>query len=83
MVTKKVANGLGICSVAIIASFWFLVLNPFRWNLGFLNDTIISEIAVLMALLGSIVAFFKASRWWSLSILTSLLTLLAVQHALR
>jgi hypothetical protein len=83
MVTKKVAGWFGICSAAIIASFWFLALNPFNWSLGFPNDTIISEIAVLVAFLGSIIACLKASRWWSIGVLVSFLTFLIAIYELR
>jgi hypothetical protein len=72
-----------MCSVAITLIFWILVLNPFGWNLGFQGDTIVSELAVVAAFLCSTIAFFKASRWWSISMITSLLTFLVVQHALR
>ena len=79
---RRLANWLGVCGTAIIAAFWCCVLNPFGLQ-GFPNDTIISEIAVLLALVGSVIAFFKGSRWWSLTVLASLLTFVAIQYALR
>jgi hypothetical protein len=82
VVTRQVANRLGIGSVIVIAIFWLLVLNPFGWQ-GFPGDTIVSELAVLAAILGSAVAFFKVSRWRSISIVASILTFVAVQYALR
>jgi len=82
MVKNKQANWFGISSVVINAVFWLLVLNPFGWG-GFPNDTVISEAAILLALIGSLVAVWKASRWWFISTVASLVAFVAIQYALR
>lgn|GEM_PF-4262652 len=83
MITKRVANRMGMCSVAIVAVFWFLALTPVGPKLDFLHDEVVVEIGIMIALLSSIVAVSKGSRWWSLSVIASLatfiMTLLAVE----
>jgi hypothetical protein len=83
MLSKKTAHWMGVGSASIIAGFWVLVLNPLGWHLGFQGDIFVSELTILAACLGSVVAFFKSSRWWCLSIVACLLTLAAALRALR
>jgi hypothetical protein len=82
MVKCKLANWCGFVSAAINVLFWVLVLNPFGLK-GFPHDIEINFLAILLSLIGSIVAAVKASRWWFVSTLVSLATFGFLEYSLR
>ncbi len=79
---KTAANILGWFSVAGNLLFWSVLFNTFGWR-GFQGDVMLAGFALLFSLIASLVAFFKASRWWAICIVISVVSLAVFELALK
>ena len=79
---KTTANILGWVSVAGNILFWSAIFNPFGWR-GFRGDVMLTGSVLLLSLITSLVAFFKASRWWAICTVISIASLAVFELALK
>lgn len=78
MLTKKIANSLGVCSTVTIALFWILLWNVPRWHAKGWYAKLPGEVAtktiILAALAASIFASLKGSRLWLITVIIAVVT---------
>ena len=79
---KTTANFLGWFSVTGNLLFWSAIFNPFGWR-GFHGDIMLTGLGLLLSLIASMVASFKASRWWALCTVISIVSLAVFELALK
>lgn len=85
MLTRRIANLLGVCSALALALFWVLLLTAPRWYMKPWHMKLPGEVATKMTVLAAVAASsfasLKGSRWWLLALVAALVTLGVVLQA--